>query len=91
MVRRPVRLAPVVYLFPIVPVHHCSARCCVSLPRTSTLSRSHPYLFCWLCTEALGLRATILRVFILVPGHQGGRRGVEGGEVALLFTFFGLN
>ena len=33
MVRRPVGLAPVVYLFPIVPVHPCSAHCCVALPR----------------------------------------------------------
>ena len=72
MVWRPVGLAPVVYLFPIVPLHPRPAHCCVSLTRTCTLSRSHPSLCCGLCRQALGLHATILRVFILVAGHQGG-------------------
>ena len=80
MVRCPVGLTPVVYLFPIVPVHPRPAHCCVSLPRPRTLSRSDPSLCCRLCRQALGPRATILRVFILVPGHQEGEGGVGGSK-----------
>ena len=69
MVRRPVGFAPVVSLFPFVPVHPRPAHCCVSLPRPRTLSGSDPSLCCRPCRQALGPRATILGVFILVAGH----------------------
>ena len=82
MLRRPAGLTPIVYLFPIVPAQPRPTRCCVPLPRTCTLTRSPPSLRCRLCRQALGLRATILRVFILVPGHQ--RVGEVCGGVRLV-------
>ena len=71
----PAGLAPVLYLLPIVPLNPRPAFRCVPLPRTRTLTRTVPSVCCRLCTQALGLRATILRVFILVPGHQEGGGG----------------
>ena len=84
MVPLPVGMASGVYLFPIIPVHPRLAHYCVSL----TPSRSDPSLCCRLCSRALGPRATILRVFIRVPGVGG--RVLEGGRSKIVLRFGGI-